>query len=496
MYKTLYFLLIFTIIGCCPQKYSKKLDIATQNIISEKQEFILGKTRDIDLEFHDIDYEKPILLPLSKALEIGYKNSPQIYESNKELYKKALNLINTLHHLSYGEKLELKGMFDIPKREEKNRSLSLEFAKKFASGGKLTLALGAQAASALLGKNLRSLVEAKVTQPLLRGAFKDIFIEKAYRDERDFAIAVLSHERLIQEFSIDITTEYYKILQEEDQINNTRDHIKGLKKALKITRVRTEAGEISKIQLDQSEQELLSAQIDLMAREKIYQEKLDSFKIMLGIPVEAEIICNSKILQKLVDRDIIAVDIDIEQAINLAFETLPELLEKKVAIRDAERDIELAKDTFKPILDASVSLLDLKPTIDFSLEQSLDPADNALALRKAELKLTQASRDYKLLQDTIQQNIRKYYYLFAQSEEDYKLQKQRVEVSKRMSKIATLEQKAGLNNARDVLEAQNKQFTSQNSLTAEFVDYETARLQFLASIGLIEVDEKGLFREK
>ena len=58
------------------------------------------------------------------------------------------------------------------------------------------------------------------------------------------------------------------------------------------------------------------------------------------------------------------------------------------------------------------------------------------------------------------------------------------------------ELKAGLASTRDVLEAEDDLRSSRNALTAALVNYVTTRLRFLATLGMIAVDEQGRFHER
>jgi outer membrane protein TolC len=54
---------------------------------------------------------------------------------------------------------------------------------------------------------------------------------------------------------------------------------------------------------------------------------------------------------------------------------------------------------------------------------------------------------------------------------------------------------AGRAAIRDVLESQEALVQAQDALTAALVDYRIAELELQRDMGLLEVDEKGLWRE-
>jgi len=63
-------------------------------------------------------------------------------------------------------------------------------------------------------------------------------------------------------------------------------------------------------------------------------------------------------------------------------------------------------------------------------------------------------------------------------------------------KLAALEQKEGLASTDDVLRAEESLRNAQNGLTQAMVSYTTTRLNFMADLGMIEVDDKGVLNER
>jgi outer membrane protein TolC len=71
-----------------------------------------------------------------------------------------------------------------------------------------------------------------------------------------------------------------------------------------------------------------------------------------------------------------------------------------------------------------------------------------------------------------------------------------VDVARRRSRLASLEQKAGQASARDVLTAEESLRQAMDGLTGSLVSYETTRLNFLGSLGLLEVTPDGKVYER
>ncbi len=70
-----------------------------------------------------------------------------------------------------------------------------------------------------------------------------------------------------------------------------------------------------------------------------------------------------------------------------------------------------------------------------------------------------------------------------------------MKLAKRRVKSTELFLQAGRAEIRDILEAQESLASAQNALTAALVNYRVAELELQRDMGVLEVDEKGNWRE-
>ena len=75
------------------------------------------------------------------------------------------------------------------------------------------------------------------------------------------------------------------------------------------------------------------------------------------------------------------------------------------------------------------------------------------------------------------------------------IQAKSVTVARRRVESTTLFLQAGRAEIRDVLEAQEALVSAQNALTASLVDYRVAELELQRDLGVLEVDDQGLWHE-
>ena len=359
---------------------------------------------------------------------------------------------------------------------------------------------------------LGSVVSANFTQPLLQGAFRGLAYEDQYRTERDFVFSVLEYERFTQEFGVGILTQYYSMLQLKDLLENERANILRLEETLALTKTLVEGGIRSPIEQDEAEQNLIDAKVRLERQRQQYYNGLDQFKIDLGLPIaartEPDYPAALEELNRIGPKDIPVVE---SEAMAVALVTRPDVLRQAAEVRDAERDVEIAADNFLPILDVTLgisadSTAPRKLTrMEFHrhtrnaavvFDYDLDQTDNRDAYRNAMLDFDRSRRDWDEFVDELELAIRRSYRTLLQSRNSYDLEMRNLEIAKRRRKLAVLQQKEGQASARDVLRAEDALRQAQNGVTNALISYTTTRLDFMTTLGLVGVGEKGTLHER
>lgn len=465
-------------------------------------------------------------LTLNECLKIAYRSSRDLQDRKEELFTDALAVANGRRSWDFPlVGLDLDGTADHAKVHAGSETADAEgqgelsITQRFINGGVLTLALALDTATDFVSwhsYSIGSMLDANFTQPLLRGAQTGLAYEDQYRLERDFVLAVFDYERFTQTFGTGIVTQYYNVLRDRDRLENEWANIARLKQTYALTKVQVEVGQASRIAQDEAEQNLLDAQTRLQASGETYRNSLDALKIALGLPVKADMTVDYP--KALVDLLAAAkksglelLKFDESRAIKVALSVRPDLLTERAAARDAERDVEIAADDFFPQLDVSVGLNaedgegnrstrlrwgDHTRTVGATFQYSLDQTDNRDAYRNAMLAAEQAKRDLAEFEDNVRLSVRRSYRSLLQSGTTYRLQLRSVQTARSRRKLAALEQKEGLASTDDVLRAEESLRRAENGLTQAMVTYTTTRLNFLADLGMIEVDDKGELNER
>ncbi len=527
--------------GCTLKQYGNQADRAAYSTLAVGQTQALGESLPFEVAYaplHELSAgedqpiringkiiplggDNPQVLTLNDCLEVAFRNSRQYQTRKEELYIDALNLANARRSWDIpllGGLLEAEASHtSINDGTETNfgaAAVGPTLTQRFVHGGVLTLAATVDWMTSFVPDStvVGSLLEANLTQPLLRGAWRGFAYEGQYRLERDFLFSVFEYERFRQTFAADILENYYSVLQRKDRLENDRASIKRQERTFALTKIQVEGGQVSRLEQDRAEQSLLRAQIQFEQSQQGYRDALDSFKITMGLPVRASIELDfPNALGELASVGPQPIPFEEPEAIAIAMAARPDVLTERARVRDADRDVEIAADQFYPQLDVELGISAAgtearrfdrirfhrhERFAGVTFNYDLDQTDNRDDYREAIIEYEKARRDLEGFLDEVRLDVRASYRELQRSKRSYELEVRNIRIAERRRKLADLQQKEGWISATDVLDAEQDLRLAQNGLTAALVNYTTTRVQFLTTLGMIRVDERGLLYER
>jgi outer membrane protein TolC len=611
-------LIAVLISGCVSaEKHRMRADLRAQEIISEKQASSLGKTEPFTIERpadtlrrrllleQQLPYSSPIslgsmyldsekhgsderagmppvesntffshdplqdgqilTLSLIEALQIGARNSRAYQEQKEDLYRKALAL--DLSRREFRSILtasaETEASVDLRQGAspaELKQSGTGTIKRTFRKGLSLTTQIGLDLVNLLTADDmsLGAFADATISVPLLRGSGKHIVTEPLIQAERDVVYAIYRFERYKRTFAVEIAREYLEILQLNDQIENTEENYRSLITASRRARRLADAGRISEIQVDQATQEELRARTRWINAQQAYERRLDSFKILLGLPPDARIRIDREELKRIslamyvmdevegAENEVTQaapfedgpsdgfsptdtseelplpgsgmagpLEIEESEAIALGMENRLDLRTALGEVYDTERKIVVAADALRPELTllGSANIGNLRSTGStdspdpgfrlnrgfysalLSFDFALDRAEERNAFRESLIDLESAVRDFQELEDNIKLSVRNALRDLRESRENLQIQKNALSLAQKRVRSGNLFLQAGLVEIRDLLDAQEALILAQNAFTSAIVRYRVAELELQRDMGVLEVDEQGLWSE-
>lgn len=516
--------------GCSAAHYKESADKEVYEIIRKKRMAELGIDRPFSIEqenanpllglplvepepFADIKPPPAIALSLPQALGIAAKNSRD-YQSQKEsVYLEALNL--TLARYQWGPIFGADASTEYRKTkgdETVGGDVGLSLSRLFADGTSLGVDLSTDLLMHLV-QNPReaasSLITVALTKPLWRGASKRIAQENLLQSERDVVYTIRSFARFRKTFAVSIATSYYRVLQQRDSVLNAWSNYENLILARERTKMMAAAGRLPKFQVDQAEQDELSAKDGYVRSVQRYYQLLDQFKIELALPTDAAVMLDPNELELLQGLGIIHPDVSAEQAVELALEARLDLANDRDRVADYGRKVVVAKNGLSPdvdlVLTASAPTAKNRPgnfrtdfgtyTAGLNVDLPLDRRTERNTYRRALITLGRGKRDATLKEDRVKLDVRDAWRGLQEAKASYKIQDSSLTLAEGRVESTTLLLQFGRASTRDLLESQAALLRAQNAVTRTLIDHTLARLRFWRDIGILEVNENGLWKE-
>jgi outer membrane protein TolC len=500
---------------------------------------------------------EPYNLTLMDALQIGARNSREYQDEKEEVFRAALaldlerNEFQNIFSAGFDSTASADlGGVDVIAGSENSGTVTLDRTLK--RGLDLTVQMGLDLVNLLTMDRSSSLglfADATISIPLLRGSGKHIVMEPLIQAERDVVYAIYQFERFKRIFAVQIAGEYLEVLRLQNQIENAEENYRSLISSTRRARRLADAGRISEIQVDQAKQDELRARSRWISAQQSYERQLDSLKILLGLPTNARISLDREELVTL--RSSIGavwegsagpvetsssetppadapvelffpdqenagpLEIEESEALKLALENRLDMRIAMGDVYDRQRGVVVAADALRSELtllgsanmgerrsvstaDSSVALT--RPgmgfysallSFDFALERSSERND----YRNSLIDMERSVRDMQDLEDDIKLDVRNRLRDLLESRESLNIQATAENLARKRVKSANLFLKAGLVQIRDLLEAQEALISAQNAFTSALVTYRLAELQLQRDMGVLEVNEKGMWRE-
>ncbi len=190
----------------------------------------------------------------------------------------------------------------------------IEMRRRFATGAELVVGVANSLVWQFAGPDeymASSLLDFSLVQPLLRGAGRAVVLESLTDAERALLANIRQMERFRRSFyastiagraaapgpspaGIRLGTlvpgaspgagGLLGLMEQQVRIRNQRANVAGLRESLDQLESAHEAGRIDRFQVDLARQALYSAQSRLLSITKAYHDRLDAYKVQLGLP--------------------------------------------------------------------------------------------------------------------------------------------------------------------------------------------------------------------
>ncbi len=501
---------------------------------------------------------KPLQLSLVQALQVGARNNFDYQTSKENVFRAALDLDlerNFFRNLFNGRASNLisTDLFDESTVTGSETNASLSLTRTLKSGAQFTAALAVDLVKLLTQDRSSSfgiVGDATITIPLLRGSGAHIVAEPLTQAERNVVYALWEFEQFKKILAVGIARDYLDVLRRILESENAAENYRNLIASSRRSRRLADAGRATEIDVNQSVQNELRAKNRWLSAKELSKSRLDAFKRRLGLPPDAEIRLDRGELDRLfastdelmkevvreaerastqkvppADEPIELVEPGHEKAGPLEMESSPAVklaLENRHDLRiaegkayDAQRKVVVFADALgaeltlfgsarmgegRTLATSQAERASLRPdrgfytallTLDLPFERTAERND----YRNSLIVLERAVREVQEREDEIKLAIRNDLRTMFEARESRQIQARALFVAENRVKSTTMFFEAGRTQIRELLDAQEALINARNALISAVVDYRVAELDFQRDAGVLQIDERGIWRE-
>lgn len=536
--------LILVVICACPWcgcfgPLAKRLaDKEAYGIIKEKQVQLLGKEKPFSIESTTSTLTRDVLrkagfsadqftttsltVGLSDALALAIENNREYQSRREAVYLAALNLSEARYKYSpiftdqVTARLQRQPGDGATVERFGAAANNLAVTKLLATGARISVGLTSNFLKVYTGPNpgiSGGALTASVVQPLLQGAGAGVALESLVQSDRDAIYTLRSFERFQRRFIVDRVTQYYRLLQAFNSIENEYQAYQRLIVARERAQAMEEAQRMAAFQVDQARQNEYLARNRWLTARTDYSQRVDSFKVDLGLPPELSIRPDMDDLARLLKMDLIELKFDIPTATQMAVEQRMDYHTALDRVADAARKVKIVENALLPDVEATFNAtLPLKGTgqpfnLDWrgrsygaglSAEIPLDRKRERNDYRAALIGLEQTRRDAEQLRNTMIAGVRDSFQDVNQARQSYEIQMAGLKLAQRRVDNVQMLLQIGRSEVsiRDQLDAEGSLRDARNSVTRVLVDYVVARLEFYHAIEALEINDRGMWKNE
>ena len=545
--------------ACSTAHYRKSADRETAAVIAEKSPAVPNMDRHFTIEqtnaltLDDLPVVTQIeealgrdgesergagIISLERALDISVNHS-RIYQLQKEqLYLHALALTLARHQfapiftgraqtdyqvVTEEVRVGIDALTGAPKAIAAQDATLVEqhrITAQGSAGASVLLRSGARLATAFTTDFLRYLtgdpraftssqVGANIVQPLWRGAGYKVTMENLTQAERSLLYALRDFSRFRRDFSVQIATAYYGVLQNRDAVRNSYRGLQNFRRNVERERALADEGLRTQASLGLLKQNELATETSWINAIRSYKQSLDQFKIQMGLSTDLSVVLDDNELAQL---KIMHPNLSADDAQDVALRTRLDLYNARDQHDDTGRKIYLAANSLKAQVDLVASAgINSKPNqrggfplpdperyhwdAGLTVDLPFDRVAQRNGYRAALIAHEQSRRQLEQSEDQIKLQVRNDWRNLDQAKRNYEIAEIGVDLAGRRVQEQDLRAELGRSTARDQVDAQNDLIAQKNLRTQALVGHTIARLQFWNDMGILFIKENGQWED-
>lgn len=451
------------------------------------------------------DPKDALQIDLAKALATAVAMNRGYLSQKESLYLTGLSLSFT--RFQFGPLLSSTVSYLASDSETGSRnqgaSTNFSLSQILPTGGTLSFTSSLNADFPQLGDTSYSTSAGiNLSQPLLRGGGYLVSHEALTQAERSMIYAVRDFELFRQDFAISTAQSYFNLVRQKVNLDNEQRRYneavfdrKKAKALRQVDRSNDRAVFLAQRRETDAQESLLNARAN-------YDQAVDSFKIDLGLETTTPVVIVNE------EPPFEIVNVDPDSAIEVAKYNRLDIATQRDQLEDTRRGLRIAKLNLLPQLnlDAGYSVGDGGTTLGqafpddwswsagLSFTVPLQRRGDRNAYRSAQIAVARGERSLTLTYDNLALNIRNQLRQLRSLEAQIILSDQDIAQEERAVAVTEIRFESGDVDNRDLLDARQALIDARNAIIQRKVDHFIRRLQLLRALGLLFIDDKGMWR--
>ncbi len=323
-------------------------------------------------------------------------------------------------------------------------------------------------------------------------------LEPLISAQRELTYQLRAFEDYRRSFAVNVASQYFRLLTGLQSVNDRRINYANAVATLDQTEALFAADRINFLEVQRAQQEVLDAQTDLITAQTVYEEAVDQFKLVIGMPMEEDL----QIVPVALDVSVPTMGAD--EAIAVAEKYRLDLQTARDQIDDARRQIAVAENGLLPDVDLNASSsvgnrantaareLDsrtLTYNAGITVNLPVDRLAQRNSYRTALINFAQAQRSLVDQTESVKAAVRSSLRQIRTAELNLAIQQRGIDLAQRRLDYSTELLKLGqVSSSRDLVEAQESLLEAQDGFEQAKADLQTNVLQFLQTTGTLRVD--------
>jgi len=507
--------------GCSREHYKAQADKEVYEILEDKWQDDFGQMANYRISDggpNNVEVLEAVpsdrVLSLAEAVEIATQYSRE-YQSQKEsLYLAALDLTLTRHRYAP----QWLGTFDAfyarnNEREDITAGAEGSVNKTFllANGLRVTSGLALDWSRFLTGDpqtSLGSVLTSTLAFPILGAGAGLSEWENLTQAERNVLYRIRTFNRYRQTFVVSVISDYYRVLQQREAVLIQEASYARQVESTNQLRMEVDVGQRPAYDLGEAEQRLLTTEQALVSARQRYEQTLDTFKVRLALPTDANVTLDPNELTALADIGISEPAYTEVEAMELALDRRLDLANTRDGLDDAQRKLELAAKGLGVQLNlvgsanvasepetkfASLQFDEGNYRLGLEGDLPLDRKAERNAYREALITAQQRQRGYEEQVDEIKLGVRQAYRDLAETAESYRIQQIGLNLARKRVEVEKLSLQYGRGTVRLLLDSEDALVRAQNDVLSALVDHTIAKMSFFRDIGVLQVRPDGMW---